>query len=75
MNALSEILAAKNDFLCRATEIQPSSTMASVYICTESNQREYKAAHRLPEAHPLQKNLRDELGAARQHVRRDQLMN
>lgn len=43
-------------------EIQLSSMMASVYVCTESNQKEYKAslslmaAERLPEAHPFQEN-------------------
>lgn len=71
MNALSEIQAAQTDILCRGTQIQPSSTMASV----ESNQGEYKATHRLPEAHPHQKILREELGAPRQHEGRGQLMN
>lgn len=55
-------------------EIQPSSMMASVCVCNESNQREYKAAlflmaaHRLPEAHHFQKILKEQLGASREHV-------
>lgn len=46
-------------------EIQPSSMMASVCVCTESNQRENEAglllmaARRLPEAHPFQKILKE----------------
>lgn len=83
MNALTEIQSAQKWHSVQSYrgEIQPSSMMASVCVCNESNQREYKAAlflmaaHRLPEAHPFQKIPKEQLGAPCEHVWRADPMN